>query len=123
MPEGTQRSGTSATRPVPRVRADLAFVIEVLALLLAGGAVAARIAAGAKLDGLLIAGAAAAALLLTISLLLRRRPGSENSTVSADQLSKELLDSAGPMVMGVGLDGRFTYLNPAAERMPLDFTT
>jgi len=117
MPEGTQRSGTSATRPVPRVRADLAFVIEVLALLLAGGAVAARLAAGAKLDGLLIAGAAAAALLLTISLLLRRRPGSENSTVSADQLSKELLDSAGPMVMGVGLDGRFTYLNPAAERM------
>jgi PAS domain S-box-containing protein len=64
---------------------------------------------------LFIAGGAAAVLLLR--LLARRRAAGEVANLPAPDPMKELLDSAGPMVMGVGLDGRFTYANPSAERL------
>jgi PAS domain S-box-containing protein len=91
-------------------------VLPVLALALAGGAVAARLMTGPWLDGLLILGAAGAAGLLALDLLLRPAAAGLAAGLAGEPL-KELLDSAGPMVVGVGLDGRFTYLNPAAERM------
>jgi PAS domain S-box-containing protein len=35
----------------------------------------------------------------------------------ANEPLKELLDSAGPMVAAIGMDGMFTYVNPSAERL------
>ncbi|MGP8173925.1 MAG: PAS domain S-box protein [Terracidiphilus sp.] len=58
-----------------------------------------------------VAGVGAAALALR--LLFRITP----DPAAVAEALKELLDSAGPMVMAAGLDGRFTYLNSAAERL------
>jgi PAS domain S-box-containing protein len=91
-------------------------ILPALALTLALGAVAARLIGGPRMDGALILGVAGAALLLAIDMLLRPPAALISAALDSEPL-KNLLDSAGPMVMGVGLDGRFTYLNPAAERM------
>jgi PAS domain-containing protein len=104
-------SGIGTKRATWTVRIQLSRVLPVLALVLAVGAVR-----RAALDGPMILSAAGAALLLAIDMLLRPAAAVISAALDSEPL-KELLDSAGPMVMAVGLDGRFTYLNPAAERM------
>jgi PAS domain S-box-containing protein len=103
---------------------------SVLSLFLAGMAAAAlafgvaeivlRLAAGApfdrQLDGIVILSTVSAAVLLGLLILIRRSAPGASSPVSPEPL-RELLDSAGPMIMAVGLDGRFTYCNPATERL------
>src|ERR1035437_8651754 len=109
-------SGIGTKRATRTVRIQLSRVLPGLALVLAVGAVAVRLMSGPRLDGPMILGAAGAALLLAIDMLLRPAAAVISAALDSEPL-KELLDSAGPMGMAVGLDGRFTYLNPAAERM------
>jgi len=113
----TEAIEAGAGQSAQRVRSRLSFALRLAALALGGGAVGLRLWLGTRLDGLLLACAAAAATLLALELALRRQTALEISAAKANQSLKELLESAGPMVMGVALDGRFTYLNPAAERM------
>jgi PAS domain S-box-containing protein len=115
--QANQVTWTGVKQAARTVRGCLSLALPVLALTLALGAVVVRLMGGARLDGLMILGAAGAAALLVIDLLLRPVAAAELSAALADAPMRQLLDSAGPMVMGVGLDGRFTYLNPAAERM------
>ena len=116
MGEGAKKNADAESGPARNLRMRLSVVLPALALALAVGAVALRLAGGPRMDGILILGAAGAALLLAIDMLLRPPAAVISAALDSEPL-KELLDSAGPMVMGVGLDGRFTYLNPAAERM------
>jgi PAS domain S-box-containing protein len=93
------------------------LVLASLALLLPLLAVAARLLAGPVPDELLMAAAGAAAAVIALRLLARVPPA---PAVAVEQLAeplKDVLDSAGPMVVAAGLDGRFTYLNPATERL------
>jgi len=103
----------------PTPRAGQLFLWPVLAsltLALVTAAVLVRILAGPRYDNLLLLAAGVAAAVLALQLALRSR--SVGSTLSAlDRLPKQLLESAGPAVIAVGLDGRLMYVNPSAERL------
>jgi PAS domain S-box-containing protein len=98
--------------------ASLAWLaLASVALLLPLGAAAARMIAGPLVDELLMAAAGAAAAIIAVRLLVRIHDSAESIAAPAAEPLKDVLDSAGPMVMAAGIDGRFTYLNPAAERL------
>jgi PAS domain S-box-containing protein len=98
------------------LRRRFSLVLSVIALVLALSAIGIRLMGGPRLDEMLIFGVAFAAVILAIDLLLRPKSSQISDAFAAIPL-KDLLDSAGPMVLGVGLRGRFTYVNAAAERM------
>jgi PAS domain S-box-containing protein len=116
MQDGSREEDDPGMRtPVHAVRGGSSLLwtgLQAVALALALGAVATRAAEGPRLDGLLMVAACAAAAMLLAGLLKKPPPAEP-----VRDRAKELLDSAGPMVMAVGLDGRFTYLNPASERL------
>ncbi len=93
------------------------LILATLALVLPLGAVAARLLSGPLLDELLMIAAGAVAAVIALRLLVPAADTPEAAAASASARLKDVLDSAGPMVMTAGLDGRFTYLNPAAERL------
>jgi PAS domain S-box-containing protein len=88
-----------------------------LALALAAGAVTVRLVGGPRFDALLIPAAAMCAAVLALRLLARDTAPVEAAPVPVMEPLKELLDSAGPMVAAIGMDGKFTYVNPSAERL------
>jgi PAS domain S-box-containing protein len=90
--------------------------VGAVVLIVAAGSVVLRIVAGPQVDGLLIVGAAAAAILLALYVPLGK-PAVHSSAMRSRDTLKEIFDSAGPMMITVGLDGCITHLNPAAERM------
>ena len=108
-------------------------LLATLALLLAVVAIAARIAAGARFDAMLILAAIVAAIVLALRPLLRNRAVSETiASVQADQLPadsdqadphpeppsaeslKKILDSVGGGICGFDRHGRISFVNPAA---------
>jgi PAS domain S-box-containing protein len=115
-PEGIRITGKDQSAPAARSKVSLFWlVLAVLALLLAAGAVAARIATGPRFDGLLMLAAVAAAALLFLRLPMHAVPSAK--PLPAETPHKDVLDSAGPAIVAVRLDGRLTYANPAAERL------
>jgi PAS domain S-box-containing protein len=103
---------------LPRLgRPRLSTVLALLILVLAATVVVVRLAGGPRYDVLLILASACAGVVLAMRLPFRSTVAILPSAAPAPDPLKELLDSAGPIVMAVGLDGRFTYLNPAAERL------
>lgn len=67
------------------------------------------------MDGLLMTAVVTAAGILAVRLFPNRR--SEPSPIPAGLPHKELIDSAGPAIVAINLDGHLTYLNPSAARM------
>ena len=111
---------TGKSRPagaVPGGAFILWTVLAVLALVLAAGAVVARLVAGPRIDWLLMLAACAAALLLALRIPRRRSAATVSPAAPAAEPLSEILDSAGPAVVRVGLDGRLTYVNASAERL------
>jgi PAS domain-containing protein len=120
---------------VSKSRFSLARSWPVLAGLtfgLVAGAISVRSTGGPRFDWLLMFAAAIAAIavaLLSVRLLLISSLGTAASTAQAagtqtgagqDSLQEspqDLLDSAGPAVVGIGADGSLTYVNPSAERL------
>jgi PAS domain S-box-containing protein len=92
-------------------------ILPFFALALAAGAITARLIAGSRFDGLLIFAAGAAAVVLALRLFVRDSAASEPAAALAAEPLKQVLESAGPAVVAIALDGRFTYLNPSAERL------
>ena len=84
---------------------------------LAAGAVGARLVFGAQYDGLLVTAAGAAGAVLALRLLYRWPAARQGAAAQIPDPLKELFDSAGPAIVAIALDGRLTYVNPAAERM------
>jgi PAS domain S-box-containing protein len=106
----------------PAARGGVSLIWAALAglvLVLAVAAVAARIAAGPRFDGLLVIAAGTAAAVLLARLLLRDSRTAAASAVETPAFNalQNLVESAGTGIMAVDLDGRLTYVNPAAERM------
>jgi PAS domain S-box-containing protein len=111
--EGTIGDGRSA----PRAQSYSALHwLPITALILALAAMISRLVEGPRGDGLLLFFCGASAAMLAVRLLVQDT-SSMNSITPPSEPLKELLDSAGPMVMSAGLDGRFTYVNPATERL------
>jgi len=109
--------------PVPAAASGL-FVIwvafTILALIMAAGAVLVRLMAGPRFDGLLILAACGSAVLLALRIPRSRVTSPQlaaSSVPPADDDLSSILHSAGPAVVAIGLDGRLTFANPAAERM------
>jgi PAS domain S-box-containing protein len=108
--------------PVPTTASGV-FVVwlafAILALIMAAGAVVVRLIAGPRFDGLLIIVACASAVLL--ALRIPRVKTTTKAPVPVIPITGNPLDnilrSAGPAVVGIGLDGRVIYANPAAERL------
>ncbi|MGB6687537.1 MAG: PAS domain S-box protein [Terracidiphilus sp.] len=92
------------------------LILASLALLLPLGAVAARLLAGPLADELLMVAAGAVAAIIALRLLSLVPAAEAPAQISVVPL-QDVLESAGPMVVAAGLDGRFTYVNPAAERL------
>jgi PAS domain S-box-containing protein len=79
-------------------------------------AVTVRIMAGPRFDGILIVAATASVVVLVLYIPFGKAPALQSTQVLRNPL-KQIFDSAGPMVISVGLDGVITHMNPAAERM------
>jgi len=108
---------TGSKRPMEPLRGGFFLSWSAVAglwLLLAAVAVAARLVIGPQLDGLLMAAATAGTLLVAARVYLDK---TESRASAAGRRIRELLDSAGPMVMAANLEGRFTFVNPAMERV------
>ncbi|HXR38524.1 MAG TPA: PAS domain S-box protein [Terracidiphilus sp.] len=121
MQEGANAGKTNPSeQAAPAVRGGISLLWPALAglsLALAAGAVAARVAAGPRFDGLLIFAAGAAGVVLALRLLIRENAPPQAPESPAPEPLRDLFESSGPGVVGIGLDGSLTYVNPSAERM------
>jgi PAS domain S-box-containing protein len=111
---------TPSEQAAPAVRSGISLlwlVVSWLVLALAAGAVTVRLAVGPQSDELLIFTSAAAVAVLVLRLLVRDRADSPTIEPSAPEPLKQFFESAGPGMVAFDLDGRFTYINPSAERM------
>jgi PAS domain S-box-containing protein len=91
--------------------------IAVLFLAMAAGGITARLEMGPRYDWLLLVIAIGTTGAVAMRLLADNAAEREAESRYAGDPLKDLLDSAGPMVFAMGLDGRLTYVNPASERM------
>ncbi len=106
-------SGSHADRgPMSLLWSALNWAVVLAAI----GAILARVIAGPRYDLLLIAIAAVAAIFLALKAIPRHPSQPAAPVVLADP-RKDLFDSAGPMLLSIGLDGTITQMNPAAERL------
>jgi PAS domain S-box-containing protein len=102
-------------------RKRFSVVWSILAALVLAAAVCAvglRLLMGPMVDPLLMCVALAAAGVLALDFMIRRSASAQLSLASpAAEAHKALVDSAGPAMAAIDLDGNLVYMNPAAERM------
>jgi PAS domain S-box-containing protein len=116
--ERISTTGDKSSAPAALSRFSVLWsVLTVLSLAVSAGAAITRLAAGPRFDGLLILSVVSAAVFLALRLLLHDLPVPETVAAPHAEPLKDLLDSAGPGMVAIDLDGRLTYVNPAAERM------
>lgn len=89
----------------------------VLALAAAAGGITARLEAGPRYDWLLLAVAVFVTGAVAIRLLADNAAERDQENQYGGDPLKDLLDSAGPMIVSVGLDGRVLFVNPTGERL------
>src|SRR5579863_9799194 len=117
-PRGEQ---TSVTDPSSHARGRSLVsvswpIAEWAVAIIAAGAIALRVAGGVRYDALLVLAAGAAAIFLTFRFSSAKTAPAENHQ-DPDKELREIFDSAGPMLIAIGLDGCITHMNPAAERL------
>src|ERR1039458_7845123 len=119
MPYRSRGDQTTATKPSAYAAGDgrslIWTIMALLVVVTAAAAVVTRLAGGARFDWLLMVTVIAAAGVLALRLPGSKIPDVPQEAQPSDSL-KHILDSSGPMVITVGLNGRLTYINPAAER-------
>lgn len=91
--------------------------LAVLALAMAAGGITARLEAGPRYDWLLLMTAMGLTAAVAMRLLADNAAEREAAMRYAGDPLKDLLDSAGPLILSIGLDGQVNYANPAAERV------
>jgi PAS domain S-box-containing protein len=118
MQDGIKADTTTGRESVPSPDARISPLWAVtagLTLLLAAVAIAARLLGGERFDGMLMIAAAITAG-VAAARLLARAPSAVVLPPAPEPL-RDLFDSSGPGVVAIGLDGRFSYVNPSAERL------
>ena len=114
--ESKRRTALSSTR-APRIGVLMLWpILASLVLALATTAIILRIVAGPRYDDLLVLAAIAAAAVLALRLPFRSR-AARAAIIPGSEILRDLLESAGPAVVAVGLDSRLIYVNPATERL------
>jgi PAS domain S-box-containing protein len=91
--------------------------LAVLSLAMAAGGITARLEAGPKFDWLLLMTATTLTAAVAMRLLADHAAEREAAGRYGGNPLKDLLDSAGPIILSIDLDGRITYVNPPGERL------
>lgn len=91
--------------------------LSVLAVAMAAGCILARLEAGPRFDWLLLMTAMGLTAAVLMRVLADNAAEREALAKYAGDPLKDMLDSAGTMVISIGLDGKLRYMNPAAERL------
>ncbi len=91
--------------------------LAVLSLAMAAGGISAYLEAGPRFDWLLLMTAMGLTAAVAMRLLADNAAERETANRYAGDPLKDLLDSAGPIVVSVSLDGHLTYINPTGERL------
>ena len=91
--------------------------LSILAVAMAAGAILARVEAGPSYDWLLLMTAMGLTAAVLMRVLADNAAESEAAARYAGDPLKDIVDSAGTMIISIGLDGRLKYVNPAAERL------
>ncbi len=91
--------------------------LSIFAVAMAAGAILARVEAGPRYDWLLLMSAMGLTAAVLMRVLADNAADAEAAARYAGDPLKDIVDSAGTMVISIGLDGRLTYMNPAAERL------
>src|SRR3954464_15821786 len=107
-------SSTGRTREFSRSRMRPIFAGIMLAGVVC--AICLRIAAVRGHEWVEVAVAAAAVFFLAMQIPARKPRAGAPPAVANEDL-KQIFASAGPMVIGIGLNGSITHFNPAAERL------
>jgi PAS domain S-box-containing protein len=111
--------GNESEEPAGEVKAGLAFnwhTVAGLVLSAVVGTILARLADRPIIDGILVLTSCAAVCVLALRLVPPAVDAFQIDALLSRPL-RELLDSAGPAVVTISLDGRLTFINPAGERM------
>ena len=114
-----EMAATRNSNPVTAVSRGAFYVwlaLAALALLVSAGTIVVRILAGPRFDGLLLLAACTAAALLALRVP-RRIAESVVPPPAPPDPSKAILESTGPAIVAVDLNGELNYINPAAERL------
>jgi PAS domain S-box-containing protein len=115
-PEDKPQKGSSGTG-AGRIRSLILWPsLGILSLLLCAFSVILRMIGGPGYDPILVLSTAVAATVLALRLASRTRAATLPIVAGSDS-HKDLLDSAGPAMVAIALDGRLLYANPAAERL------
>ncbi len=113
---GDQATVTDSTSPVSWRASVLTSPAAGLLALIAAFAIAARLVIGSRFDLVFIG-----VTVITVGLLAFRLPAkpspAEGTAPSSSEAMEQIFESAGPMVIAIGLDGCITHMNPASERL------
>jgi len=117
-PRGEQTHVTDSSSSARRgaIRSEIWSGVTWAVLIVAVGAIAARLALGSRFDSVLIITAVAAVVALGFQIRPRQTTAVA-APVNAKNPLREIFDSAGPMIIAMGMDGSITDMNPAAERL------
>lgn len=91
--------------------------LSIFAVAMAAGGILARVEAGPGYDWLLLMTAMGLTAAVLMRVLADNAAESQAAARYAGDPLRDILDSAGTMVLSIGLDGKLTYMNPAAERL------
>ncbi len=91
--------------------------LSVLAVAMAAGGILARLEAGPRYDWLLLMTAMGLDSRSADARARRQYRRTRSAGKYAGDPLKDILDSAGTLVICIGLDGKLNYVNPAAERL------
>ncbi|HUB30953.1 MAG TPA: PAS domain S-box protein [Terracidiphilus sp.] len=117
-PQGMETSGAKRKRVSVRDTSPSTWsALAVLSLAMAAGGITARLEAGPRFDWLLLMTAIGLTAAVAMRLLADNSAEREAANRYSGDPLKDILDSSGPMILSVGLDGRITYVNPTAERL------
>ena len=110
---GPQHQKEPARSPSPSTWSALA----VLALAMAAGGITARLEAGPRYDWLLLMTAMGLTGAVAMRLLADNAAEREAAGRYPGDPLRDLLDSAGPVIVSIDLEGRPTFVNTSAERL------
>ncbi len=110
---GPQQPKEPARSPSPSTWSALA----VLALAMAAGGITARLEAGPRYDWLLLMTAMGLTGAVAMRLLADNAAEREAAGRYPGDPLRDLLDSAGPVIVSIDLEGRPTFVNTSAERL------
>ena len=113
-----ETSGSQRTKETERdTSTSMWSALAVLSLAMAAGGITARLEAGPRFDWLLLMTAIGSTGAVAMRLLADNSSEREAAGRYGGDPFKDLLDSAGPIIVSIGLDGRLTFVNPTGERL------